>query len=205
MHISTEEVEALAREGSPAFESPKLPRGRIDRTGLLALTSPTGAVAEFARYLGADWADPFRREIGSDLAEIVAGYLNATYSEGDADVQAHADRIIAMIRRDIDDLTVPADVPDFSTLHDYVDANYYVLAVIGIYRESIDDGTGLDAVDLANAVTDEVNRRLPLGLEHGLATGAGNDCVCGAVGDDRPALIAHLYAVGARGTGDMIP
>ena len=46
-------------------------------------------------------------------------------AEQSAFIAATVDQSKAEILRDIADGTVPADVPDFGTLHDYVDANCY--------------------------------------------------------------------------------
>jgi len=69
------------------------------------------------------------------------------------DVHRYADAIMAMIKEDQDTGQVPGNVCSLDELDESVDAgDYYRLA-------RLPSGTP-DAIDLRNAVNDEVNRRL---------------------------------------------
>jgi hypothetical protein len=75
----------------------------------------------------------------------------------------YADRIMAMIDEDIVAGLMPSDVDTFAVLHDYVDANMYVLDTMHDDFPAPDDDEVLisDAeTEAANAVMDEVARRL---------------------------------------------
>lgn len=95
---------------------------------------------------------------------------------GEAAVAGWAAAVMAKIDADIAAGLVPADVASFSKLHDYRDANVYVIDVLDgafevpeHYGDEYHDGSKLTADDqalvdaeaaAANAVMDEVNRRL---------------------------------------------
>jgi hypothetical protein len=69
------------------------------------------------------------------------------------DIQRYTDAIMAMIKEDQDTGQVPRNVCSLDELDESVDAgDYYRLA-------RMPSGTP-DAIDLRNAVSDEVNRRL---------------------------------------------
>ncbi len=70
------------------------------------------------------------------------------------DVQHYADVIMAMIREDQDSGQIPPDASSWDELDNTVDANDY-------YRKAkLPSGTDEEAVDLRDAVNDEVARRL---------------------------------------------
>ena len=73
-------------------------------------------------------------------------------------VSEYADEAMAQIDDDIAEGHVPAWVTEFSTLHDYVDANCYLLHVP--FGSDIANEADPDGVALVNAVSDEVQRRL---------------------------------------------
>jgi len=80
-----------------------------------------------------------------------------------AAVSCYADRIMAMIREDMEGpfphgKQVPRDVASFTALHDYLDANdYWVQAGV---PWGTDPGAGEDGAEMVNAVCAEVSRRL---------------------------------------------
>jgi len=67
------------------------------------------------------------------------------------------------IREDIRHGVVPEDVPDFRTLHDYVDANTYGGLCDGHWPIAIIDGEEHLDVDLANAVQDALDAWIKTG------------------------------------------
>ncbi len=72
------------------------------------------------------------------------------------DVQRYADAIMAMIKEDQDSGQVPREVSSWDELDDSVDTDDY-------YRQAqLPSGTR-EAIDLHNAVNDEVGRRLGAG------------------------------------------
>ena len=78
-------------------------------------------------------------------------------------VSEYADMIMIEINKDIADGIVPRDVASFSALHDYVDANMYVLDAMHDDFPEPDSDENLfsdEETDTANAVMDEVNERL---------------------------------------------
>lgn len=87
-----------------------------------------------------------------------------------AAVSHYADRIMAMIREDMERPTpggkqVPRNVASFIALHDYLDANEYLIHA-GV-PWGTDPGAGTDGVETVNAVCAEVSRRLQAGeLRH---------------------------------------
>jgi hypothetical protein len=83
-----------------------------------------------------------------------------------AAVSRYADRIMAMIREDAErpfahGKQVPRDVASFTALHDYLDANDYLIQA-GV-PWGTDPGAGEDGAEMVNAVCDEVSRRLKAG------------------------------------------
>lgn len=116
----------------------------------------------------------------------------------DALVQSHARLVMHAIREDVISGVVPADVPTFSALHDYTDANMYVADLPGLWS---DDGHA--DLDIANAVTDEVNRMLdarhinpPIGTMLQKISAAGVDCDWGSTGGNCMAIIVPLTGGG---------
>lgn len=107
---------------------------------------------------GADAPPSMTPEQAAAQHEAWHGRGNGAPSRPDAQrVQSYADKIMAMVGSDIAAGIVPAAVASFSALHDYVDANEYVLqAMPGI----ADDFASESAAELCNAVTGEVDRRL---------------------------------------------
>ncbi len=79
-----------------------------------------------------------------------------------AAVSRYADQIMAMIREDMrpfpDGKQVPPDVANFTALHDYLDANDYLIQA-GV-PWGTDPGAGEEGAEMANAVCAEVSRRL---------------------------------------------
>ena len=78
----------------------------------------------------------------------------------------YADQIMAMIREDMEGLfphgkQVPRGVANFTALHDYLDANDYLVQV-GV-PWGTDPGAGEDGAEMVNAVCAEVSRRLEAG------------------------------------------
>lgn len=71
-------------------------------------------------------------------------------------IAEYADQIMTAIDEDIAEGVVPGSVASFTDLHDYVDANEYLLNIEVPW--GADDPSGTDEV--WNAVTAEVNRRL---------------------------------------------
>ncbi|HUY52649.1 MAG TPA: hypothetical protein VMV92_44260 [Streptosporangiaceae bacterium] len=69
------------------------------------------------------------------------------------DVQRYADAIMAMIKEDQDTGQVPRDVCSWDELDDSVDTDDY-------YRQAQMPSGTHEAIDLRNAVNDEVSRRL---------------------------------------------
>jgi hypothetical protein len=83
-----------------------------------------------------------------------------------AEVSCYADRIMAMVREDIErpfphSTQVPHDVASFASLHDYLDANDYLIQA-GV-PWGTDPGAGEDGTEMVNAVCAEVSRRLEVG------------------------------------------
>lgn len=94
----------------------------------------------------------------------------------DQRVKRYADAIMRAISEDMDNGTVPVAVRSFSRLHDYTDANMYVLDAMhddypmpDHYGDEYEDGSKLTPEDqqtsdaeneMANLVMDEVDRRL---------------------------------------------
>lgn len=72
----------------------------------------------------------------------------------DQQVRIYAGRVLGLIRNDQHAGAVPASVRSFAELHDYVDANDYLTDA------NVPWGAGEHGLDMTNAVTDEVNRRL---------------------------------------------
>lgn len=83
-----------------------------------------------------------------------ADALNATLRH--AQIVTWADAVMRLIDEDIAAGKVPADVPDFAALHDYVDANMYIVDAMIPYDSQTVDGI----IDIVNAVDDECDRRL---------------------------------------------
>lgn len=75
-------------------------------------------------------------------------------------VTEYADEIMQMIDEDIEAGTVPGSVRSFADLHDYVDANDYTLTADVPWGGDIATADDPAGVNLVNAVTDEVTRRL---------------------------------------------
>ena len=71
-------------------------------------------------------------------------------------ISQYADQIVELIREDITEGVVPAEVRDYSDLHGHVDANEYPAA-------AIDGEGGEEGILKLNAVTDEVNRHIKAG------------------------------------------
>lgn len=90
-------------------------------------------------------------------------------------IGGYADAIMAMIAGDTPS-PVPAGVTSFAQLHDYVDANMYLVdAGVPI---GTDPGAGDDGCEMANAVADEVSMRMAGYLcEHQPYHGAGYRCL----------------------------
>jgi hypothetical protein len=83
-----------------------------------------------------------------------------------AAVSRYADRIMAMVREDMErppphGKQIPRDVVNFSALHYYLDANDYLIQA-GVPWGS-DPGAGEDGSEMVNAVCAEVSRRLEAG------------------------------------------
>ena len=83
-----------------------------------------------------------------------------------AAVSRYADRIMAMVREDIERpfphrKHAPRDVASFAALHDYLDANDY-LAQAGV-PWGTDPDAGEDGAEMVKAVCAEVSRRLEAG------------------------------------------
>lgn len=99
-----------------------------------------------------------------------------TVAPDPAAVQRYADTVMRWIERDIDAGLIPASVASFVELHDYRDANVYVIDAIGAdyvtfehYGDEDATGAPLSAerlaaveaeTDMSNAITDEITRRL---------------------------------------------
>lgn len=87
-----------------------------------------------------------------------------------AAVSRYADRIMAMVREDMErpfppGEQVPRDIASFAALHDYLDANDYLIQA-GV-PWGTDPGAGQDGAEMINAVCAEVSRRLEVGeLRH---------------------------------------
>lgn len=86
-----------------------------------------------------------------------------------ADVMKFADAIMAEIEHDMTEgfpwgKKLPRTVASFSELHDYCDANMYLMnALEGVFPRGGEDAEVMfsdDEVDLGNAVSNEVDRRL---------------------------------------------
>jgi len=96
-------------------------------------------------------------------------------SEGSGNtVTGYADKIMALVHRDMADGLMPRDVGSFSGLHDYCDANMYALDVIP--EEIVLNFEDEDTTALVNAVLDECDRRLAV---EAVALGTGEQCKCG--------------------------
>jgi hypothetical protein len=78
-----------------------------------------------------------------------------------AAVSLYAERIMAMIREDAERSQVPRDVASFTALHDYLDANEYLIQAEVPW--GTDPGAGKDGSEMVNVVCDEVSRRLEAG------------------------------------------
>lgn len=83
-----------------------------------------------------------------------------------AAVSRYADRIIAMVRKDMErpfpwGKQIPRDVASFSELHEYCDANDYLTHAEVPW--GTDPGAGEDGVEVVNMVCAEVTRRLKAG------------------------------------------
>jgi hypothetical protein len=83
-----------------------------------------------------------------------------------AAVSRYADRIMAMIREDMErpfpwGRQIPRDVASFSELHEYCDANDYLTQAKVPW--GADPGAGEDGVEMVNVVCAEVARRLEAG------------------------------------------
>lgn len=64
-----------------------------------------------------------------------------------------ASEIMRLVEKDVSIGVIPWDVPDWPTMHSFCDANEYLLEVVGLDMSQ-------EGSDLANAITDELNRRL---------------------------------------------
>ncbi len=73
----------------------------------------------------------------------------------------YVDRIMAMIREDAERSQVPRDIASFAALHDYLDANDYLIQADVPW--GTDPGAGKDGAEMVNVVCDEVSRRLEAG------------------------------------------
>jgi hypothetical protein len=97
-----------------------------------------------------------------------------------AEVTAYADKILALIDADItagcegSAIGIPADVPSFTDLQSYVDANQYVIDA-GV-PSGTDPGAGEESVGTVNTVTAEVDRRLA--ARTACPRCGGSDCAC---------------------------
>lgn len=104
------------------------------------------------------------------MSPIAVGATAYTDAEGcvwcaeSVQIIGFADKIMTMIDEDIATGKVPADVASFSALHDYVDANMYVIdALEGAFPrgdENAEVMTSDAEVDMSNAVMTEVDNRL---------------------------------------------
>jgi hypothetical protein len=129
--------------------------------------------------------------------------MNTTPDARTAQVSAYADAIMTEIHHDMETgfpwgKHLPRDVGSFSHLHDYCDANEYLLNAVPEPAQGCDCPFDYPAVpehtaecavntrayaaaqdahhDLMNAVADEVDRRL---AAEALALGTGDTCKCG--------------------------
>jgi hypothetical protein len=91
-----------------------------------------------------------------DLSETYpdGDYAYAAWKAGEITTTQFASEVLKAIDADIEDGVLPPDVATFSELHDYVDANEYVLDVMGSVTSGDDD------LALASAITSEVDRQL---------------------------------------------
>jgi hypothetical protein len=80
----------------------------------------------------------------------------AAWKAGTITLNQFADEVIRAIDNDIRDGVMPADVATFSELHLHVDANVYLLDVAGMATPGEND----DGLELPNAISNEVDRRL---------------------------------------------
>jgi hypothetical protein len=83
-----------------------------------------------------------------------------------AAVSSYADRIMVMIREDVErpfphGKRVPRDIASFTALHDYLDANDYLIQADVPWGTG--PGAGEDGAEMINAVCAEVSRRLQAG------------------------------------------
>ncbi len=93
---------------------------------------------------------PANYDQAADLAARVMAEATGTPA-------AWADLILADILADIERGIVPRGVADFARLHDYVDANMYLLNRMG---SLIIDSASTPQADLANAITGLLSDRL---------------------------------------------
>jgi hypothetical protein len=104
-------------------------------------------------------------------------------------VGEYADEIMAQVHADAErsfpwGKTIPADVGSFSELHEYCDANCYLL-------DAVPQGT-LDwdvYMALCNAVSDEVDRRL---AAEAIALDTGQRCPCGRLARFNSGHVVHI-------------
>ncbi len=78
-----------------------------------------------------------------------------------ADVQRFADKVIQLIRGDVEAGAVPVTVTGFEQLHDHVDANMYLEWAGQVY-----DPDRPGCIEEIRQIEDEVSRRLAAGVLH---------------------------------------
>lgn len=138
-----------------------------------------------------------REELGALLTKLRTMYANGYVDP--AEVKRYADLIMADIHDDIargmvnsHGVTIPKYPGSFSAMHEYTDANMYVLDHMGDIALAFDDEANNA---LVNAVTDECDRRLlaeykeaceQVGQESGEDFAANCICARGA---------AHFHAI----------
>jgi hypothetical protein len=75
-------------------------------------------------------------------------------------VETARDRVLDLIRDDVAAGLVPWDVPDFSALHDFVDANEYLIEVLPLPLAELTEAELTDEADWLNEVSGTVNQLL---------------------------------------------
>lgn len=101
------------------------------------------------------WGVPL---VNDDGAIIPDGEVTAAmWQAGQLTVSRLAEAVVSLVDEDIEAGEVPEDVESFGELHEYVDANEYLLQVVGMEPDS---GESWNPFPLSEAVSAEVSEVL---------------------------------------------